>query len=133
MATFSFLARGHQQQPGALQIVLSGFMSGNATVGTNKTRWVVPFAGRIIGVYAHSTGTGSGSGSTTIDIKKNGTSIYSTLPSIASADDGYLTTGTMTTTGVQLSAGDVLALDVTAIPATSGHPNISVTVLVERR
>lgn len=133
MATFTFQQRGFGPQPSVMAEYLTGFMSGNATVGTNKTRWVLPFAGRIVAVYAHATGNGSGTGSTTIDIKKNGTSIFSTQPSIASADDGYFTGGAITTAGMRVSPGDQLALDVTAIPATSGHPNVSVTVVVERR
>lgn len=133
MATFTFRQRGLAQQPAAGKRLLTAFMPGNATTGANKFRWAVPFTGYISGVYAHTTGVGSGTGNTVIDVKKNGVSIFATQPLIAVADDGYMTAGALTSNGRAVAAGDVLALDVTAVPTTSGHPNVSVTIVIEEK
>ena len=72
--------------------------------------------------------TGSTSGATTVDVKKNGTSILSAVMSIAQgASTKYVAAASVVPGaagagepgGVDVQPGDVLTVDITAIPGTA--------------
>lgn len=80
----------------------------------------------------HAAGTGSGSGSTQINVLKNGASIFSGTDrfSIVAANNGYLTAVEPTDAGEIVRAGDNLSVQVTGIPSTTGHANVSFTIVI---
>lgn len=106
----------------------NGFWPGAATT-SSAFYFPVGFEGKIGAVQIRAEGTGSGSGNTQVDVRVNGTSLFSGSNrfSIASADTGWFTQqGPLTKTGVR--PGDVVSLHVTGTPATSGHQNVSFAI-----
>jgi hypothetical protein len=103
------------------------------TAAPNKAERTAPAPCRIVAIEARAEGAGVGAGSSTIDINKNGTTIFTTQanrPTIATASTGELTI--LSPDGeTSLNAGDRISIDVDAIPATTGHTRVSVSVWAE--
>ena len=102
------------------------------TSGTGeKTAWIAPASGEITGVHSGCS-TATAGGSLTVDVKKNGTTILSTLGVIASGDDST-TTGTahvLTTNPTTFAAGDRLSFEVNAFGGT-GAKGLHTDLLIE--
>lgn len=110
--------------------MLEDYVSAALTAGTNKKEWVIDAPCELLGIRIDSGGAGAGAGSSTIDINKNGVTIFTTQanrPTIATASTGDYTTGYPD--GItQLRAGDIIAYDVDAIPATTGHTRTKIAI-----
>jgi hypothetical protein len=105
---------------------------GVAVTTGNKIRVVIPFNGAmIVAVEADAGGAGGGAGNTDIDVEINGTSIFTAtgILRLASASVGAFTMSAGGLGNVQnVRAGDVLTIDVDAIPAATGHTGIGITI-----
>lgn len=111
--------------------------------------WEAEFPGRIVEVETFLGALGATSGATTIDVKKNGVSIFTVAPSIAYnaatrrrrdcagplipstsvGSSGVLTPCIHEPTGVYFLPGDYFRLDVLAIPGTAST-DLSVTLSI---
>lgn len=102
------------------------------TVGTKKKTFVVPFDGRILGIYGHADAAGGGAGATIHDVLKNGTTVFKTATklTIQTADTGVMDVSPFDPAQCVVRAGDQLRVDVTAVPAVTGHVGVSVTVVI---
>lgn len=120
------------KEPRRGQRVLEDYVSAALTAGTNKREWIIDAPCELVGARIDSGGAGAGAGSSTIDINKNGTTIFTTQgnrPTIATAATGDWTTGFPDlAAGLQLKAGDVIGYDVDAIPATTGHTRTKIAL-----
>lgn len=113
----------------ALRSVKSLFVGGALAVAAGRATWAAQGKGRIQEIEMALGLTGGTSGSTTIDVKKNGTSILVGTPlSIAqgsatkfvrSAALVYGPAGGGEPAGVDYVEGDVFTVDVSAIPGTT--------------
>lgn len=114
--------------------------------------WEVEYRCRIVEVETFLASLGGTSGATTIDVKLNGVSIFTALPSIAFnaatrrrrdcagpllpagsvGSSGVLTPVFGEPGGVRLQPGDYLRLDVTAIPGTaSSDLSVNLSLVLE--
>lgn len=103
-------------------------------------RQIIPYNYQIMNVIV-SLGTAAASSAVTFDILKNGTSIFSTLPSFAATYSGNTDSGSLfpSATGItkpivssaNLTAGDVLTMSITA--ANLGAANAEITLIVSQR
>jgi len=96
-----------------------------------KTAWIAPASGEITGVHSGSSTVTAG-GTLTVDVKKNGTTILSTLGIINTADDST-TTGTahvLTTSPTSFSAGDRISFEINTFGGTGAkglHTDLLIT------
>lgn len=113
--------------------VVSGYNNAAVTANLYLREWVCPFnAARIGAIKANGGAAGAGAGNTVIDILKNGTTIFAATadrPTLATASTGEFTNISPSTRALQ--KGDVLAIQVVTIPATTGHTRVSCSVVVE--
>lgn len=111
---------------GGSAIIYRGFgIGGLVSTGTNAALpLLIRGAGTILSVKAYARTAPSG-GNVDLDIKKNGVSIFSVLPQIASGSN-LSTTGTLSTTAVAVD--DILELDVTG--SFSAY-NLTVTIKIQ--
>ena len=95
-------------------------------------RMVVPFKGRIRGVKVNAGGAAVGAGNTIIDLRINGTTVWTAgadRPTLATASTGEFTNPAPNVQAV--AAGDVLTWFVVSIPATSGHTLVGAGAAIE--
>lgn len=105
---------------------------GALTVKTGTSRWRFPFAATILGTTA-SVGTAPTGASLILDVKKNGTTIYSTTgnrPTIAIS--GFATTTEPTPDVTAMAVGDYLTVDVAQIGSTVAGSDLTVFVRYRR-
>ena len=114
----------------AVHTTFEDYSSAAVTAGTDKREWTAPFSGRIAGVSPRAETAGVGAGSTTIDVNINGTSIFASAnrPTIAQASTGEFSAGGFDSTASGFVAGDRISYDVDAIPATTGHARVSLSI-----
>ncbi len=133
MATLTFAtATGNRRvRKHESRLTLNGYFTGNVTT-SSKWRFVMPCDGVIRTVVMNAENTGSGTGSTTIQVSKNGTDIALSNGtwSLASTDNGVFNAPAINPTMCGVRAGDVIQVAVTAIPSTTGHGNVSFTVII---
>jgi hypothetical protein len=113
----------------ALRSVKTLFVAGALAVVNGRATWAAQGKGRIQEVEMSLGLTGSVSGSTTIDVKKNGTSIMvgtpltiaqgATTKFVRSAALVYGPVGGGEPAGVDYVEGDVFTVDLTAVPGTT--------------
>jgi archaellum component FlaG (FlaF/FlaG flagellin family) len=107
--------------------VLTFYNDGAVTTSTRQS-FVVPANARIVSIHGNAGQAGSGTGNTVIDVLVNGTSIFSgaTKLQLAAASTGAMTVGAFNTRS--LRPGDVVTVQVTGVPSTSGHGRVAVSV-----
>lgn len=114
-------------------VVINGHVSGDATAALQIGGGVFPFpAGHIISVVASIGAAGSGTGGTTLDIYKDGTTIYSTTgnrPYLAAASTGEMANKLPDTIGVV--AGERITWVVAAACGTNAHTKVAATCVIE--
>lgn len=118
-------------RPFSIRIVFDDYVAAALTAGTNKREWVLPCQARLQSLQVTSATAGSGAGSSTMDINKEGTTIFTTQanrPTIATADTGFWTWKPSTDLVRDFAEGDVLAYDIDAIPATTGHARTRLSI-----
>jgi len=93
--------------------------------GTNVANTILINATKTISSVDMWFGT-AGNGTTTIDVNKNGTTIFSANPSITTTDQYTIDWGTLSTTS--LASGDLLTLDIDAVAATTAGVDLYVRV-----
>lgn len=101
-------------------VILMFPLHGALSAGTSQFSVVCPIAGTISAVYLSRITAGS-SGSTTLDVNKNGTTLWTTAgnrPQIAYNDSDNKVAVTLPDV-VSLAAGDLLTLDVDTVEAGS--------------
>jgi hypothetical protein len=113
----------------ALRLMKSLFVGGAVAVVNGRATWAAQCKGRVQEVEMSLGLTGSASGATTIDVKKNGTSIMVGTPLtiaqgsatkyVRSAALVYGAAGGGEPGGVDFVEGDVFTVDITAIPGTT--------------
>lgn len=121
------------------RLVITRHKAGAQAVANDIAEWEAQFYGRIVEVETSLGNIGGTSGSTTVDVKKNGVSIFAALPSIAfnaatkrrrDSASALLPVGTvgaagnLTPTagepnGVDFAPGDLFRVDVTVIPGAA--------------
>jgi hypothetical protein len=101
------------------------------TTGTSKLTFYWPFGASVteifIGLTAQST-----SGSVTVDVNKNGTTVFSTNPSIDANEDTNLTgtVGSLSSNPTSFSKGDKITIDIDA--AGTGAKGLKVIFIYKR-
>ena|SRR6185437_4850808 len=112
--------------------------SGNLAVANDVAAWEAQFHLRIVEAEVYLGNTGGTSGNTTVDVKLNGTSIFSSAPSIAQGAATKRVRSTALTptfgepNGVRIQPGDYVRVDVTAIPGTtSADLTVTLSCIVE--
>ena len=116
----------------AVRHVLHGMSTSAVTANQRLVEFVAPFSCRIGAVKAYAFTAATGAGNTVIDVQINGTSVYTTTanrPTLATASTGEFTNTNPDVRGVQ--AGDVVAIQVLSIPATTGHARVTASVALE--
>lgn len=105
-----------------LPLTLFGALAVAASVATYK----VTRTGVLIGAQLALTDSGTGAGNTSVVVKKNGTAITPTLSVAGAAASPNATTTAMVNSGASpypagtlVQAGDVITVDITALPATT--------------
>lgn len=104
---------------------------GTQTATTNKRTFVVPFACQIKSIYALLGAAGT-TGSQIVEIKKNGTTIFSNATKLTFATTvAAATYGPLTADPTSLAKGDVLTVDVTQIHTTPAV-NLNLLIVLQR-
>lgn len=98
------------------------------TVGTNKREFTALFGGRVV-AHARAEGAGGGAGNTTLNVFVNGVSVLSRVLLIATASTGEFTQGEPAA-AASAKPGDRISYDVVAIPATTGHTRVSISIAI---
>jgi hypothetical protein len=132
------------------RVIVDLFKAGALAVANDVgIGWEAEFPGRIVEVETFLGALGATSGATTIDVKKNGVSIFTVTPSIAFGaatrrrrdcagplvpsttvgSSGTLTPVIHEPAGVPFAPGDYFRLDVLAIPGTTST-DLSVTLSI---
>lgn len=104
--------------------------SGNLATGI-ADRWEAPFAGEVVGVAA-VVGTAPTGASAILDLKKNGTSMFTTTgnrPTILAGATETATEPSAKPDTVTFVAGDTIALDVIQVGSTVAGADADVTVV----
>lgn len=124
---------GTYQNAFPVRHIVTGYSNAAVTANQFLTEWVCPLNGARIGaIVGYAATDGTGAGSTTIAILKNGASIFAAAgdrPTIAQGSTGEMTNIPPSTRAMQ--KGDRLTIQVAAIPATTGHARVSVSVVIE--
>lgn len=108
-----------------VQLMLSN-MSTALTTGTEKGLWAAPSDGSLFDFWI-GVNTVSSSGAVTVNLKKNGTSVLTTKPSIDATEKTSLT-GTSAVIGTHsFSKGDLFTFDIDA--AGTGAKALMATVV----
>jgi hypothetical protein len=97
---------------------------GNLSAADGLDWFVVPYAGEIVAAQMSLTGTGT-NGSTTAEVNVNGVAQFT--GTIAAGGTKYANLGKK---AVQLKAGDVISLDVTAVPSVGTATDLRVKLLI---
>ena len=103
------------------------------TTGTSKTTFRLPFACRTTRIPRINLNTVSSSGLVTVDIKKNGSTIFSTLLTIDVSEKTSVTATTpcvLTTSPTTFDDDDEITVDITV--AGTGAKGLKLTLFVER-
>lgn len=94
---------------------------------------VAPFTGTIKNVVMEIGVGGSGGGSTIIDVNINGTTIFTTRPTLAhDAADGAQDTGTINTAADNVTSGDTISIDVDSVVTNKDAEQISISIEFEK-
>jgi hypothetical protein len=113
------------------EVILNLHSQGTLTAAANKACAIVPFPGFIKNIYAKVDVAGTGVTATTVDINLNTVSIHSSTGITIAATTGVVTHGAYSTDPTQVSAGDILSLDIDGI--SIAPKNLCVTVVVSKR
>ena len=108
--------------------ILNGYNNAAVTASLYLEEATIPMDCVIGGIRAYAETAGSGSGNTVLDVLKNGSTIWHTAgnnPTLLGTD-----TGTDADV-VAINEGDRIALQVSSIPATTGHARVFMTVCLE--
>lgn len=104
-----------------------------ATAATYVGEEVILFPCRLTAVKVYASTAGTGGGNTTIDLLKNGTSVWSAAgnrPTLAATSTGEFA-NTAPNRGTALNPGDVLSFYIDTI-STTGHARLACTAALER-
>jgi hypothetical protein len=108
--------------------------AGTLTASAKAVRWVAPYACRVKYVRTVVATAPTVSGSVTVDVNKNGTTIFTTQANRPSIPFGSTvstsTTGTPDAAAASLAAGDVLSFDVDTIGGTVAGADLYVVMIV---
>lgn len=104
------------------------YSSAAVTTGANKREFVTMHGGRVQ-AHARAEGAGVGSGNTDIDVNVNGISVLARVLRLASASTGEFTQGEPAASA-SCRPGDRISYDIDAIPATTGHTRVSISISV---
>lgn len=114
-----------------LQFAISD-MTTALTVGDGKAFLPIPFDCTIVGVYADIVTAPTGSG-ITIDIEKEGATIFSTLLTIDATEDSSRTAATPPViSNASASAGDRILANIDAVGSTIAGAGLVITLEVQR-
>lgn len=104
-------------------------VAGALTVGTNKDRWVAPFPGEVVLTEA-VVGTAPTGSSLILDLRKNGTTIYSTTANRPTVAAGASTVNQPAPKPdvVAFTTNDVFTLDVAQVGSTVAGSDLDVVV-----
>ncbi len=113
--------------------ILDMSLQGTLAAGLHKIVTIAPFTGYLVGLIVKAQDAGTGTTATKLDVNKNGTTIFSastTQISVASTT-GAVSIGALTTDPHPLAAGDVLAIDIDAVP--TNPINLGVAFVISKR
>lgn len=110
----------------------------NAAVTANQilNEVVVPVRCEIGALTATAVTAGTGAGSTVLDVLLNGTSIWATAankPTLAAASTGEFASTKPDAGTNACRPGDRLTLQVSSIPATTGHARVMIALCLNMR
>lgn len=102
------------------------------TVGSAKTTWRMPFAFSLSGVRASLTTAQSAGDLLTVDVKRNGSSIFTTKITFDNGEKTTVTVATLavlTATPLALAADDELTIDVNQVGSSADATGLKVYLL----
>ena len=120
---------GTRTNTNPVRMVLHGYNAAAVTAALSLGKFLIPSRMKILNVMGKAGTAGAGAGNTVLDIKRNGTSIYTTTanrPTLAAA----ATTGEFANQNPNirtLVAGDVIELLVLSVSDT-GHADVTMSV-----
>lgn len=121
-----------------VELTVSGAQTTGAGLPTTQSSAIVPFAGRISGIFARLKVQGT-TGTQNVDLLKNGVSLTSPTgvlnfpTTVGGASAPTYTTANLTTNPVKVAKGDVLScVNGTIHTGTAGH-DLSIYVTLERQ
>lgn len=123
---------GTRSNANPVRHVVSGYSNAAVTANQYLTEFVAPFTCRIGAVKVEATTAGTGAGDTVVDVLINGTTAYTTAankPTLLGTSTGEFANTAPDVRGVQ--AGDMVAIQVASIPATTGHARLCASVCLE--
>lgn len=107
------------------------FVPGTLTVADGVCQFTVPFNSKVISAFMWLVEGGSSSGATTVTLSIGSTDLNSSAGSIA--HDASPASAEITLTSPSMDEGDVLEIDVDAIPGGSDSTDLFVNLWCERR
>jgi hypothetical protein len=113
---------------------VTGYSSAAVTANQVLNEYVSTVYGRITGVKYLAVTAGSGAGNTVGDVQVNGTSIWATAanrPTLLGTATGEFANAVGDAGRVGVKPGDRVTLQITAIPATTGHARLMATASIE--
>ena len=116
----------------ALEYLATFNGAGTLTQGAGTGRFIFPFNATIMGVTA-AVGTAPTGGPLTIDVNKNGTTIFTTQGNRPSIGAGTNASSEMTPDVTTISAGDYLTVDRDLVGPTVAGADLTVQVRYRRR
>lgn len=123
---------GTRSNANPVRHVVSGYSNAATTANQYLAEFVAPFSCRIGAIKVSAATAGVGAGNQVVDVLINGTTAYTTAankPTLLGTGTGEYTNTAPDVRGVQ--AGDVVAIQVTTIPATTGQARVRASVALE--
>lgn len=122
---------GTQCSAFAVREIVQGYASAAVTAAQVIHQMVVPCRCRVAAVKAYASVAGTGAGNTVLELKKNGTTMYTTAanrPTLLATSTGEFAN---TNPDVrELLPGDLLSLEVASV-STTGHGKVAYSVALE--
>jgi hypothetical protein len=112
----------------------NGYSNAAVTAGQVLTEYVVVAFGRLTGIKFLAVTAGSGAGNTVGDVLINGTSVWANAankPTLAAASTGEFANAIPDPNTRAVRPGDRVTLQVSTIPATTGHARLMATAAIE--
>jgi hypothetical protein len=113
---------------------ITAYSSAAVTAGQVLNEYVLTCFARLSGIKFLAVTAGSGAGNTVGDVLINGTSVWANAankPTLAAASTGEFANAVPDPNTRSVRPGDRVTVQVTTIPATTGHARVMATISLE--